>query len=220
MGIAMAIVDYIPVMLFLTAAIILQRDLYHKMSKGAFSLFSAGTITVFMAGLFKATWKLLYNLGICDFVVLNTCFFPMQTTGFLLAALGMLAALCFNQGKGTAYCITIPAIPLVMASISNNAPVPYTSNMLFVIIMVVSVMVLDTCLCIVAARRKSAKAFVAFIFAFLGTMTMGYLSSRDFSKDIFNWIAEGVNSFGQGMLLAGAIFLRKTGIGNPDVTRL
>ena len=64
MSVPMAIVDFIPVGLFLAAAIILQRDLYNKMSKGAFALFSAGTITVFVAGCFKATWKLIYALGI------------------------------------------------------------------------------------------------------------------------------------------------------------
>ena len=58
MSVAMALVDYIPVALFLASAIILQRTLYGVMSKGAFALFSAGTITVFVAGLFKATWKL------------------------------------------------------------------------------------------------------------------------------------------------------------------
>ncbi len=49
-SIAMALVDYIPVILFLIASIILQRDLYNKMSKGAFALFSAGTINIFSAG--------------------------------------------------------------------------------------------------------------------------------------------------------------------------
>ncbi|MBQ3797974.1 MAG: hypothetical protein II842_17140 [Butyrivibrio sp.] len=40
----MAIVDFIPVLMFTIAAIMLQRDLYNKMSKGAFALFAAGTI--------------------------------------------------------------------------------------------------------------------------------------------------------------------------------
>ena len=44
MTVPMALVDYIPVGLFIAAAIILQRDLYNKMSKGAFALFAAGTL--------------------------------------------------------------------------------------------------------------------------------------------------------------------------------
>lgn len=210
MGVAMAIVDYFPVVLFLAAAIILQRDLYHKMSKGAFSLFSAGTITVFMAGFYKATWKLLYALEVCDFTALNTCFFPMQTTGFVLAAAGMLAALCFNQGEGTAYCVMIPLA----------APAVFKGTMFFVIMMVLGVFVLYGCLGVVAVRRKSVMSLVAFIFAFLGTMMMGYLSSRDFTQASMNWIAEGVNTFGQGMFLLGAIKLRRTGLGSPEITTI
>ena len=38
--IAMALVDYIPVILFAVAAVILQRDLYNKMRKDAFAMFS------------------------------------------------------------------------------------------------------------------------------------------------------------------------------------
>ena len=62
-SISMALVDYIPVALFAAAAVILLRDLYDKMSKGAFALFSAGVIDVTLAGALKATWKLLYAAG-------------------------------------------------------------------------------------------------------------------------------------------------------------
>ena len=40
--IPMALVDYIPVLFFGIAALILQRDLYNKMYKGAYALFAAG----------------------------------------------------------------------------------------------------------------------------------------------------------------------------------
>ena len=54
MSVPMALVDFIPVFLFGVSAVILQRGLYDKMSKGAFALLSAGTIMVFCAGLMKA----------------------------------------------------------------------------------------------------------------------------------------------------------------------
>ena len=50
----MALVDFIPVALFLTAAVMLQRDLYGKMSKGSFALFAGGAFMVVTAGVFKA----------------------------------------------------------------------------------------------------------------------------------------------------------------------
>ena len=53
-SIAMAIVDFIPVIFFGAAAVLLQRDLYNKMSKGVYALFAAGTIDVVAAGALKA----------------------------------------------------------------------------------------------------------------------------------------------------------------------
>ena len=198
MSIAMALVDYIPVALFLAGAIILQRALYSAMSKGAFALFSAGTITVFVAGLFKASWKLLYAAGICDFVALNKCFFPMQTTGFVLAGLGMIALLCHNQGKNTMYAA---------------APPVFASSMPFVFLMVFGVAAMDVCLCVVAKRRKKTLSAVLFIVSFVFTLGMGYLSSRDFSQASMNWIAEGVNTVGQLLFFIGAWNMREVAEG-------
>lgn len=194
MSVLMAIVDYFPVTLFLIAAIVLQRELYYMMSKGAFALFSTGTITVFVAGFFKATWKLLYALGVCDFVALSQCFFPMQTVGFVLAAAGVVAMLSHRQGKGTAYGVAV---------------VPFTSSMPFVVLMVLGVAVLNTSLCVVAKRRKCTGAIVLYLVAFVFIMGMGYLSSRDFADPAMNWLAEGVNTIGQGSFLAASLLLKK-----------
>ena len=68
MTIPMALFDYVPVFLFGWAACLLQRDFYGKMPKYAFACFAAGTIDAFIAGFLKATWKLLYAAGICDFL--------------------------------------------------------------------------------------------------------------------------------------------------------
>ena len=105
--IPMALVDYIPVVLFAIAAIILQRDMYNKMSKGAFALFAAGTINVTCAGALKATYKLLYAANICDFEALNAMFFPVQSIGFLLAGIGIIATLTHKQTTTLAVAPTI-----------------------------------------------------------------------------------------------------------------
>lgn len=89
-SVPMALIDFIPVLLFGAAAVLLQRDLYSKMVKGAYALFAAGTIDVFMAGFLKALYKLLYALGVCDFQPLTQMFFPVQALGFLMAGCGAL----------------------------------------------------------------------------------------------------------------------------------
>ena len=77
-SVSMALVDYIPVVFFAVAAVILMRDLYNKMSKGAFALFAAGTINITCAGALKATYKLLYAAGVCNFEALSSMFFPFS----------------------------------------------------------------------------------------------------------------------------------------------
>ena len=92
-SIPMALMDYLPVIFFGVAALVLQKDLYHKMSRTAYGLFAAGTIDVFVAGFLKATWKLLYAAGICDFEILNHMMMPLQSVGFLLAGVGLILML-------------------------------------------------------------------------------------------------------------------------------
>ena len=191
MSVPMAIFDFVPVVLFLISAVTLQRGLYEKMSKGAFALFSAGTIMVISAGLMKAAWKLLYGAGVCDFERLNQCFFPMQSVGFLLAGVSVVALLAFRQEKGEKmYAAAAPAV--------------FSGTMIFVALMVLGCLGFCGGLGILAAREKKRAAAVLFWAAFVFMLMMGYLSSRDFTQASMNWVAEGVNAAGQAILLIAA----------------
>lgn len=194
MSVPMALMDLLPVLLFTAASMVLMHDLYHMMSKGAFALLSAGLITVCAAGFYKALWKLLYALNICDFTVLNNAFFPMQTTGFILAALGMTGLMFFHQKA--AYAI----VPV------------YASSMPFVILMVLGTAGLWGSLAAVALRMKKKKTALLFAFSFACMMAMGYLSSRDFTDPAMNWIGEAVNTAGMLLFLAGAVCLHRGGM--------
>lgn len=202
MTVPMAIVDFIPVALFLLAAVTLQRDLYNKMSKGAFALLAAGTLMILCAGVFKALWKLLYALNVCDFAALNHVFFPMQTTGFVLAAVSLIALLTARQGRGTALSLAAPAL--------------YESSLIFVVLTVLGTAGICTCLSVIAARMKRKGAIALFAAALLLMLTMGYLSSRDFAEPLWNWVAQLVNIFGQGALLLGVRVLHRAGLGEAD----
>ncbi len=197
-SVAMALVDYIPVIFFAIATLMLQFDLYNKMSKIAFALFAAGTIDVFAAGALKATYKLLYAAGVCDFEALNAMFFPVQSIGFLLAGLGMIAMLCYKQEKKTAVFAVAPAV--------------YSGTFLFVGLMVAGLGCMNAGLCYLAAKLKKKSAIVLFVLSFVCSLCMGYLSSQDFAQASMNWIAEGVNVVGQGSLLGGAWMLHKAGL--------
>ncbi len=194
-SVPMAVVDFIPVVLFFITAIILQRDLYNKTSKGAFALLAAGSIMVFLGGGFKATWKLLYALNICDFDALNKAMFPMQGSGFLLFFVGLLRA---KDRRQDAAVLAVPAV--------------YTSNLIFIIMQTVGLAGSQAVLAIRAARMKKGNAVICFAISFIFMLAMGYLGSRFDSSSRMNWIAQLTNIVSQGALLTGVIILHKAGL--------
>lgn len=189
----MALVDILPVILFSIAAVLLMRDLYNKMSKGAFALFAAGVIDVSCAGGLKALYKLLYAAGICDFTPLSEMMFPVQSLGFLLAGLALLAMLTHRQ----------------RTALYAAAPPVFKGTFIFVSMMVLGLGMLDAALCVLAARLKKPVLMPLFILSFLCCLSMGYLSAKNFAQASMNWIAEGINVLGQGCFLVGAWLLHK-----------
>ena len=57
----MAVVDFIPVALFFASAVLLQRDLYSKMVKGAFALLATGSTMVLIGGIFIGIAQVAFN---------------------------------------------------------------------------------------------------------------------------------------------------------------
>lgn len=194
-SIPMALVDFLPVLFFGYAAALLQRDLYDKMRKSHFALFAAGTINIFAAGFLKATWKLLYAAGICDFQVLNSMFLPVQSIGFLLAGLGI--ALMLTTRK-----------KVLLAA----APPVFSGSIVFIMMMVLGLGSICTCLSIFAVKMKRKGAMVLFILAFLCSMGMGAMSGQDATQAWVNWTEQSINCVGQVLLMLGVITLDKAGL--------
>lgn len=189
-SVAMALVDYIPVALFLLATATLIRDLKNKMNKVAFCLFSAGVALVGSAGFLKATYKLLYALHVGDFLWMSKQMFSNQSIGFLLAGIGLMM---FIMAKGNRAYAFLPTMALVG-------------------IMVVGLGALDAGLCFIANRMKKRNALVCFIVSFFLCLCMGYLSSKDFDKAFMNWVAQIINICGQGLFFIGTKILDRAGL--------
>ncbi len=194
-SVSMALVDFIPVILFGVSAVLLQRDLYSKMPKYAFACLAAGTIDAFLAGLLKALWKLLYALGCCDFHVLNTMFLPTQSLGLLLTGLGIILMLTRRRQAALAV-----------------APPLFTGTFLFVAMMVLGLGGMCWGLGTLAAKMKKKALIPVFVLCFFCYMGMGYLASRDGSSAAMNWAEQGVNCLGQALLLWGVLVLHRAGL--------
>lgn len=198
-SIPMALFDLLPVFFFLAGTWTIAADMKQKMTLPAKILFVGGSGLVFLAGLLKALYKLIYSLGLGDPAWMSGQFFYNQALGFLLAGIGLTLAVmqldkAYGSGSGKLYSfVPIPVMALVG-------------------IMVAGLAALDASLCYLAAKLKKHSALILFIVSFFLCLGMGYLSSRNFEKSSMNWIAEGVNAAGQFAFLAGCRILHGAGL--------
>lgn len=192
----MALMDYVPVAFFAVAAVLLLRDLYNKMFKGAYALLAAGSVNVFLAGFCKATWKLLYAANICDFVALEEMFMPVNSLGLLFVGLGLIGMIVWKRRS-------------VMLS---AAPVVFASSMPFIIMMVLGLGGLCAGLSILSAKMKKGAVMILFILSFVCAMAMGYMSSQDSTQAWVNWVEQSINTVSQLCLMLGVIVLHKQGL--------
>ena len=193
-SVPMALMDYIPVIFYGFTASILCRDLFGKMSRQVYTMFSAGTVFIFLAGLLKATWKLLYGAGICDFQALNNIFLPVQSIGFLLTG---VAAVLMLVGKK----VPVLAVPPV-----------FGGTMVFIPMMVLGLGAIITVLSLLAAKLKKKGLIVLFVLSFLASLAMGGMASQDSSQAWVNWVEQSLNCVGQGALLLGVMLLDRAGL--------
>ena len=210
-SIPMALFDLLPVFFFLAGTWTVAADMKQKMTLPAKILFVGGSGLVFLAGLLKALYKLIYSLGLGDPAWMNGQFFYNQALGFLLAGIGLtLAVMRLDKASG-------PKGGSGAGSASGSGsgklysfvPIPV---MALVGIMVAGLAALDASLCYLAAKLKKHSALILFIVSFFLCLGMGYLSSRNFEKSSMNWIAEGVNAAGQFAFLAGCRILHGAGL--------
>lgn len=192
----MALMDFLPVAFFGVTAMFLLRDLYNKMFKGAYALLAAGSVNVFLAGFCKALWKLLYAANICDFVVLEKMFMPVNSLGLLFVGLSLIGMLCWKRKN----------------VILSAAPPVFASSLPFIMMMVVGLGGLCAGLSVVAAKMKKAPVMVLFILSFVCAMAMGYMSSQDSTQAWVNWAEQSINTASQLCLMLGTIVLHRAGL--------
>ncbi|MBR5342678.1 MAG: hypothetical protein IK149_02135 [Oscillospiraceae bacterium] len=189
--IPMALFDFVPVILFGICGRLLMRDLYNKMSKGAFACLDLGVCVAFLAGFLKALYKLLIAANVGEYPLLNSLFLPLQSSGLMLTGLGILLMLVLRKKTAAAMA------PLTIGFIS---------------MMVIGLGCMCAGLSVVAKKMKKGWLIPIFILCFFCYMGMGYLASRDVETAASNWIEQGVNCFGQILLLTGVGTLHRAGL--------
>ncbi len=189
--IPMALFDFIPVILFGICGRLLMRDLYNKMTKGAFACLDLGVCVAFLAGFLKALYKLLIALGVGEFPLLNNLFLPLQSSGLMLTGLGIVLMLVLRK---------------------KNAALMAPMTIGFISMMVVGLGAMCAGLSVVSAKMKKKVLIPVFILCFFCYMGMGYLAAKKDGSAMMNWVEQGVNTLGQILLLIGVGGLHKAGL--------
>ena len=156
MTVPMALMDFVPVLFFGAAWVILYRDLRNKLDLCSGILLPLGALTVLLAGLFKAVWKLQNAIGATPTELFNRTFFPAQSLGFVLLGVGMLA-LMYGKRRIVRSLTMVFVMGMVLGNLGMSAGLVY-----------------------IARRMKVKAGILLFILSFVFILMMGYLSSRDF----------------------------------------
>ena len=186
----MALVDFIPVILFGISAVLLMRGLYNKMSKGTSACLGVGSCVAFLAGFLKALYKLLIALGVGAFEVLNDIFLPLQSSGLLLTGLAIVLMLALRKKAALMAPLTAGCIGMMVLGLGGMC----------------------AGLSVIAAKMKKKALIAVFILCFFCYMGMGYLAAKKDGSAASNWIEQGVNTLGQILLLLGVSTLDKAGL--------
>ena len=210
----MGIVDLIPVVLFALSGSILIRVLFNVLKKPFAVMLSSGVTLSLTAGVFKATWKILLSLNICDFYPFDVMFMPTQSLGFVLMGVGLLSLL-FVKEKDKLTKSNVIVWPMMFLFAASTPATLVDGNIAFIILLVIGEIMIATSLCYLSVRNKHWLCLALFIVSFMCLMVMGAMKpiSTKTGMDVTtsNWIEEGVNILAQTSLFVGCLLLNKKG---------
>ena len=213
-SLVMGLMDLLPVILFALAGCILIKVMFNELKKPFAVLLCSGVTLSLTAGLFKAIWKTLLSLNICDFYPFDVMFMPTQSLGFVLMGIGLISLLFNKKGKKgvTTNAVVLPLLLIVLAGTPAKQ---VDGNIAFIAMLVIGEAMIATSLCYLSVKNKKWLCLVLFIISFICLMVMGAMkplsSKMNLSVTAANWIEESVNIVAQASLLAGCYLSNKKG---------
>lgn len=201
-SIILAIVDFVPVLFFLLAAIKLLKGFKDFFNSVTDVLFKSGFMMIFLAGLLKAVWKMFAALGVFDFYPLNVMFLPVQAVGFIFVGVSLISLLVSTKNKVFTEVILSASLTLLPA---------YGGSVIFLVLMTLGQTLITISLCVLAGRKGLKSCIILFVVSFVCAMSMGGMSAIEkmLSVTAANWVEEIINSVGQVSLFVGSCLLTK-----------
>ncbi len=225
----MAFVDAVPAVIFLCAALVLMKDFSEDISEkgfGSYALVSSGALMLFSGAILKVAWKVMYALNICDYTTFSESFFPMQTLGFCLVSLGIIAYICKNRKTAiilqSVYgTLMFVIMTFLIVSFSSSAKegietgtevFVYESHMPFLLGTFIGFMTMQIALIVIAVKRQAKRYIIAFVFSMIFMIAEAVVGSMFDGSSNMHWVAQFIHIFAEIGLLIGVkgIYKNKT----------
>ena len=186
----LALLDFVPTLAFLAGAYFLIR-LTQREKPGLTPLMTTGTLMVFSGGFLKATWKLLFTLGVADIRLLAEQQFVLNGIGFLLMLIAMILL-----ARGVRQQAGLPLMAMALWKIP------------FLALMVISNLGALGILSYLAFRRRIPFSGGLFVVAIVCMLGMAGLSGGE-QTIAKPWVQETINTVGQLCFGTGTFLLYK-----------
>ena len=214
-SVVMGLVDLLPVILFTLSGCIIIKVMFNELRKPFAVMICSGVTLSLTAGLFKAIWKILIALNVCDFYPFNVMFMPTQSLGFILMGVGLLSLLFKKKEVQNGEKLNVLALPVVLVILTEVPATKENGNLVFIALLIIGAAMIATSLSYLAIKNKNWICLVLFIVDFVGLMIMGAMKplSSKMGLDVTqaNWVEQAVNTVAQISLLLGCFLMNKEG---------
>ncbi|RMF98426.1 MAG: hypothetical protein D6734_00300 [Candidatus Schekmanbacteria bacterium] len=161
-SLGVALYDYLPNIVFVIGIYFVISSIRRDINKFHYVLILIASVFVFLAGMSKATWKLIIAMADTDIRILGDIQFPLMGIGFFIIFYVLLMVL-LKKGGGES---------------SLNAIGIASSKKIFLPMMILGGLGTTICLILLSLRRKATAAVIFFALDVLMTTSMGYVGSK------------------------------------------
>ena len=214
-SIIMGLVDLLPVILFTLSGCIIIKVMFNELRKPFAVMICSGVTLSITAGLFKALWKILLALNVCDFYPFNVMFMPIQSLGFILMGVGLISLLFKKKEEKSGDKVNVATLPVILATLAATPAIKEDGSIVFIAFLVIGAAMIATSLSYLAVKNKNWICLILFIVNFVGLIIMGAMKplSSKMGLDVTaaNWVEQSVNTVAQAALLVGAYLMNKKG---------
>ena len=195
----LAILDFVPTLAFLSGGYFLIRLAHITRGKVNGWIMGIGVGLIFLGGILKAIWKLLFTLEIADIQAFNDALFILQSPGFVMVLFATIMIVRSKPGKIS------PLTAMAAWKIPLLAVMTVSSLGTFILLSVLSF------------RRGVRTAALCFILTIVLTLAMSGMASGSEQTITNQWIEESMNSIGQISFAVGSILFYRVLKDQPEV---